>query len=392
MALLIDPPTMFLALVASTLAAVVLLFWSFWLGRGERSLLWVAIGFLTASVANLFLGGRGTLPAWLTIDVAVALLLFGTGLTWTATRMFNGRPAPIWVPLAGPILWLLACRVPAFHESSEARVIAGTAIAAIYYLAAAREIVAIKDGLLTRFAVSVALAVHSVIVLLRVPFVLADGSSTSASFVTTWFGPAALETVIFIQVLAFLFVSLTKERVESQLRSAALTDPLTGLGNRRAFFERSEAALAHNRRHLRPTAVIVFDLDRFKEINDNHGHPVGDAVIQTFATTATGRLRAGDLVARLGGEEFAATLPDTTDTQARKVAEEISRAFEAAVASLSHSGLRCTASAGVAATSGASSLKELLTSADRALYQAKRQGGDLVCLGELPHRIDARAA
>ncbi len=219
-----------------------------------------------------------------------------------------------------------------------------------------------------------------------------DGSSTSASFVTSWFGPAALETVIFIQVVAFLFVSLTKERVESQLRSAALTDPLTGLGNRRAFFERSEAALTHNRRHGRPTAVIVFDLDRFKEINDRHGHPVGDMVIQTFAETATGRLRAGDLVARLGGEEFAAMLPDTTDTQARAVAEDISHAFEAAVAALSPAGLRCTASAGVAATLATSSLEELLTAADRALYQAKGQGGDLVCLGELPRRLDARAA
>ncbi len=108
------------------------------------------MGFLTASAANLFLGGRDTLPPWLTIDAAVALLLFGTGLTWTATRVFNGRSAAIWVPLTGPILWLLACRVPAFYESPEARVIAGTAVAAIYYLAAAREIVRVKDGLLTR--------------------------------------------------------------------------------------------------------------------------------------------------------------------------------------------------------------------------------------------------
>jgi len=392
MGLLVDPPTMFLALVASTLAATLLLLWCFWLNRGERTLLVIALAFLVVSPASLLMAGRGTIPAWLSIDAGAGLLLFGTGLTWTAVRVFNGRPAPLWVPLAGVALWVVACRVPAFHENSDARVVAGTALAALYYLAAAREI-AIRDGLLTRFAVAAVLVAHSAIILLRIPLVLLDPSPGVSSFDAIWFGPAALESVIFIQVIAFLMVSLTKERVEARLRSAALADPLTGLGNRRAFVERSTAAIGHATRHGRPLAVVVFDLDRFKEINDRHGHPVGDAVIQAFAGAATRRLRASDFVSRLGGEEFAAILPDTTADEARLVASQVNQAFEMAVAALARAGLNCTASAGVAQSPATgSTLEELLSAADRALYEAKRRGGGQVCLGRLPHRFSARAA
>jgi diguanylate cyclase (GGDEF)-like protein len=392
MALLVDPLTMFLALVASTLAAALLLFWCFWLNRGERSLLVMALGFIVASVSSLFMAGRGNMPAWLSIDGGAGLLILGTGLTWTAARVFNGRSARLWVPLAGLVLWLVACRIPAFYASADARLVAGTAVVAAYYLAAAREF-AIRDGLLTRVAVAAVLIVHSVIVLLRIPFVLLWHSTAASSFDTVWFGPAALEGVIFIQVIAFLMVSLTKERLEARLRAAALTDSLTGLGNRRAFVERGTAAIAHGARRGRPLAVVVFDLDRFKEINDQHGHPVGDAVIQAFAAAATARLRASDFVGRLGGEEFAVIMPDTTADEARAVAVQVSRAFEAAVAALARSGLSCTASAGVAQSPATgATLDDLLSAADRALYEAKSSGGRQVRLGLLPHRFSPRAA
>ena len=105
-----------------------------------------------------------------------------------------------------------------------------------------------------------------------------------------------------------------------------------------------------------PVSAIVFDLDRFKEINDRFGHPVGDAVIQTFAAAARNRLRAGDFVARLGGEEFAVALPDTTGAEACLVALQINQAFEAAVAAMAPGGLSGTACAGVAETPGTTRL------------------------------------
>jgi diguanylate cyclase (GGDEF)-like protein len=186
-------------------------------------------------------------------------------------------------------------------------------------------------------------------------------------------------------VLAFLMVSLAKERVEMGLRLAAFTDPLTGLGNRRAFFEKCQPIVDNGARLGRPAATIVFDLDRFKEVNDRHGHPVGDAVLQTFAATARRFLRPGDFAGRLGGEEFAITLPDTSSENACRVAERITRAFAQAVAEMSGQAFHCTASAGVAVSSSAGqSLDELLSVADRALYEAKELGGGQVRQSGIP--------
>jgi diguanylate cyclase (GGDEF)-like protein len=394
MGLPIDPSTMFLALVASTAAAVLLLFWCYAVNRGERSLLWIAVAFFLTSFANLLFGNRESLPEWVAVDVGVSLLLVGISCVWCAARVFNGKPITPWLPLAGPVLWLLLCRVPAFYENHDARMIAATALTAAWYLFAAREFFA-RDGLVSRYAVAAALVVHAMLVLARIPAVVVDGGSGFAGFSRTpWFGIATLEAVIFIQVMAFLMVSLTKERVENRLRAAAHTDSLTGLANRRAFFEWGEGAVARSARNDEPLSVILFDLDRFKEINDRFGHPVGDAVIQTLAAVAKNRLRAGDFVARLGGDEFAVALPGTNGAEAALVALQIGQAFEATVAAMAPSGLSGAACAGVAECPAiAASLEALLAAADRALYEAKALGRGQVRVSEPPPRhVKARAA
>jgi diguanylate cyclase (GGDEF)-like protein len=374
MALPIEPATMFVALVASTIAAMLVLLWGYLLNRGERSLLWTALGFLLTAVGSFLVARRGFLSEWLTIDTAGTLLILGVSFIWIGARVFNGRPILAWVPLAGPAVWLIACNVPAFYANPDARVIAVFLIMAAYYFAGAREF-SMRDGLLTRLPMSIVLTAHTAIVLLRIPFVLTDDEGGLNFVGTNWFGAAALESLIFIQLVAFLMLSLTKERVENHLRDAAHTDPLTGLGNRRAFFDRAEAAVALASRNGSPLSVVAFDLDRFKAINDRHGHPIGDAVIETFARVATDRLRVSDIVARLGGEEFVALLPDTAGDRAALVALQINQAFETAVAALPHPDLAGTASAGVAELSPATpSLDDILTAADRALYEAKAIG------------------
>jgi diguanylate cyclase (GGDEF)-like protein len=395
MAHFIDPLTMFLALLASTAAAVLLLLWCYILNRNETSLLWLGLGFLLTAASNLFLFLRGSIPEWLVVDVGGALIILGVGALWCAARAFNRSRVIPFVPLAGPVVWLFLCRVPAFYENLDARLVGVTVLAGVYYLVAAREFFA-RDGLVTRYALSAALAIHALFVFGRIPFVIMDDGEGMISFTTTpWFGIATLEGAIFLQVMSFLMVSLIKDRVESRLRSAALTDALTGLPNRRAFFEWAEAAIARGERSGRPVSAIVFDLDRFKEINDRYGHPVGDAVIQTFAAAARNRLRAGDFVARLGGEEFAVALPDTTGAEACLVALQINQAFEESVAAMAPGGLIGSACAGVAETSGpaAGTLDDLIIAADRALYEAKALGRGQVRLSEAPApRLRVRAA
>lgn len=394
MAPTIDPFTMFVALVASTAAAVFLLFWCYALNRNEKCLLWLGLGFFLSSTANSFLIIRGSIPEWLLVDIGGALLLLGIASIWIAAREFNGQKILPWVVLSGPLFWLAVCRVPAVYQDYDARLVVLSLLAALYYFITAAAFFR-RDGLFNRYAIAIALAIHGGLVLVRIPFVLTDDGEGMVSFTSTpWFGVATLEAAIFIQVFAFLVVSLIKERVENRLRAAALTDALTGLANRRAFFEWGEAAIARGARTGSPVSTIVFDLDRFKEINDRFGHPVGDAVIQTFAAAARNRLRAGDFVARLGGEEFAVALPDTSGAEACLVAHQVNQAFEEMVAAMAPGGLSGSACAGVAQTPDAAcTLEELITASDRALYEAKAFGRGQVRLSETPApRLAVRAA
>ncbi len=128
---------------------------------------------------------------------------------------------------------------------------------------------------------------------------------------------------------AYLFGGLAKDRIAARYRRASLTDPLTGAANRRGFFERGQRLLIRDRFAREPTALILFDLDRFKSINDRYGHFAGDEVLTSFCRLATSHLRPSDLFGRIGGEEFASLLPDTGEDDAIWLAERVRRAFVA---------------------------------------------------------------
>jgi len=124
-------------------------------------------------------------------------------------------------------------------------------------------------------------------------------------------------------------VALVKERNEAAGRLAARIDPLTGVANRTAFFDAAERILERCRRDSAPVAVMMFDLDRFKAINDMHGHATGDAVLRAFAASTRGVLRQNDFFGRHGGEEFAVILPGADPARAREAAEMLRQAVEA---------------------------------------------------------------
>lgn len=161
-------------------------------------------------------------------------------------------------------------------------------------------------------------------------------------------------------------------------RAAARTDPLTGLANRRAFSDALERQIAEWRRKSVPFSVIVMDVDHFKRINDQYGHPAGDAVLRRIGELLGGTLRRMDTLARIGGEEFAAILPGTPGLDACCAAEHC----RSAVASqwLSHRDLqlRVTISLGIAEMDSSSDAEGLIVRADRALYAAKQAGRNCV--------------
>jgi diguanylate cyclase (GGDEF)-like protein len=172
-----------------------------------------------------------------------------------------------------------------------------------------------------------------------------------------------------------------RKQLEEQLREMATTDELTGLSNRREFMSRGEALLAHCIRQGHACAVMMADLDYFKRINDEHGHHIGDMVLKTFAKTFRKELRNFDLVGRVGGEEFAAILPETSIEKAFEVAERLRRAvarFEVPI--VTGGSLSFTVSVGLAALKpgDGTSLDQLLRQADKALYEAKHAGRNAV--------------
>lgn len=156
-------------------------------------------------------------------------------------------------------------------------------------------------------------------------------------------------------------------------------DYLTGLANRRAFFEAAEQELIRSNSVPRPTAVIVLDADHFKTVNDRHGHPGGDAVLQHLAAVLGETFRAVDVVARIGGEEFAVLLPSTDLPRAAVVAERLRASVASQVVLFEGARIRYTISVGIASLDdGEGGIDLLLKRADQALYAAKRAGRNRV--------------
>jgi diguanylate cyclase (GGDEF)-like protein len=173
--------------------------------------------------------------------------------------------------------------------------------------------------------------------------------------------------------------------INERLKRDGLTDALTGIANRRWFERRLNEEIVRRERHGQPLSCILVDIDRFKEINDNHGHGVGDRVLQAVAATLARSLRAGDVLVRYGGDEFCLLLPATPATLAAVIAERMREGVAALrFADPSAQSLRVTVSAGLACLDGppephAPNLGAwLVERADGALYQAKQSGRNKV--------------
>ncbi|HUA56687.1 MAG TPA: diguanylate cyclase [Candidatus Sulfotelmatobacter sp.] len=159
----------------------------------------------------------------------------------------------------------------------------------------------------------------------------------------------------------------------------ATTDALTGLHNRRHFDSAGAAEISRSRRYNRALSVMMIDADHFKQVNDTHGHDVGDEVLRALAEAARTSVRKTDVVGRLGGEEFAIALPETNDAIASQIAEKIRKRVGDAPIVTKAGPLRVTVSVGVASLDPAmTTFGELLKAADVALYIAKQNGRNRV--------------
>jgi diguanylate cyclase (GGDEF)-like protein len=165
---------------------------------------------------------------------------------------------------------------------------------------------------------------------------------------------------------------------EERLLIESMTDPLTGLLNRRYFNEQTQKEVARSRRHGLRFSVLMIDIDHFKRINDTHGHPVGDLAIKTLADICNRALRPQDILARYGGEEFVLTLPHTDPEGAVVVAERIRQTVEQTELAAEAGPVRFTVSIGISTYTKDAPLEQIVGRADEALYQAKQTGRNRV--------------
>lgn len=342
-------------------------------------------GFITASLATaLIIVGRGTIPDFWSIIVGNAVLATAYGILWSGARKFEGKNTSPLLALLGAALWIAACSIGPIYARPEARAAVIAAIAIAYTLLAISELWRGRDDGGWRWPIVLLLLGHAASVPMHIPLAGAwwHPDPSEVNLLTFMIFEGAFVTICS----AYLFGGLAKDRIAASYRHAALTDPLTGVANRRSFFETGERLLRRAGRAGQRTALLMLDLDRFKSINDRFGHQTGDAVLAAFCRLAAAQMRPADLFGRLGGEEFAMLLPDTDEQDALRLAERLRSAFAAASHVVARHAVAATVSIGVAISDGANAdLDALLQAADEALYRAKIAGRNCVkCAWQSP--------
>ncbi len=197
--------------------------------------------------------------------------------------------------------------------------------------------------------------------------------------------PAEHDLYLIGQAANLASIAIEHHQVLDELEQRAHTDSLTGLANRGRFMELAEVEIARAKRYQSPYAVMLLDIDHFKGINDKYGHKAGDVVLQELATIMRRTLREVDIIGRIGGEEFAVLLPETGVDEASQVAERLRQVVaHSELPTGDNVSLRITVSIGLAQmVDQPNALDDILRKADTALYEAKNNGRNRVCVANV---------
>ena len=376
-------PTMLAMIIASSLmmaASMAVVGW----GRRRDGLGRWAAALLVNAIGHLLIMLRGLIPDVLSIVVGNLMLSSVFVGMIAAVYQFQGRPVSWPLLLAPPLLVLVFGSV--FIDNFPARVsFVGLVIGlqAVWALLAAlshrhatvgRGQWLLVAGLLLEAVVLgvralVAISTHS-----EATNILQSSALQTLTFLATF-------SVVLVSSVGFVFMS--RDRADENNRVLAALDPLTGVANRRSLIAALDRDVARAQRMREPMALMMVDIDHFKDVNDRYGHPAGDRVLCSVVNVLRQRVRAQDLVGRYGGEEFMVLLPDTGLVGAEQLAHALCKAVEESrcpADGVPGPGIAVTVSIGVfgGRLESGDSWDMLIAAADRALYQAKNNGRNRV--------------
>jgi diguanylate cyclase (GGDEF)-like protein len=386
----LDVNTLFLVTIYVEAILGLLLLFAWVQNTAIYAVAWWGFADLMRAASIMLFGKYGTVPDLISIDLANAILFTAFAVTWTGARVFDHRK-PNWILLfAGAALWLALYRVPAIQNSWDLRMLLASGIITAYTWATAYEFWRGRsEPLVSRWPAIFMFFAHGALYLLRTPFGTMLAPVNNQIFASVWITVLSFEALLFTIAVAFILLAMAKERTEYRHKTDSLIDPLTGIANRRAFLQDAEVQLKRQMTEPRPMAVLLLDLDNFKSINDRFGHAIGDRVLQMFAEVGSGCMRRYDIFGRLGGEEFAALLVDTSRERALAVAEQIRSSFVEVTGMVEGKPVVATVSIGVVISYDAVlDLSALLAQADHALYRAKDNGRNRIEIASIELILD----
>ena len=372
----IDVPTLYCLIVGTTVVAGCLTLWERQFNAPHRHELgcW-ALGYFLIALGCLARIGDPRLTDFVTLGLSNVFVGVGYAVICAGAVRFCGGKIPAWLTMAMAALafaWLAG----GYTQTMPVRIALTSGLAAALCLWAAAALSAHRGGRRPFPSQSLAgtlFALHGSFFLGRTLITTLDLGST-ITFWGTNITVTMFEGILWSAAAPMALLVAARERTERALVVDCQTDHLTALDNRRAFFEKGERLLERARRDNSSVVLLAFDLDHFKAINDRFGHGTGDNVLRLFAGVAREVVGEDAVLARLGGEEFAAVLPIPAGP-AHALAANVMTRFTTEAARAEGLGIAATVSIGLAGSGNhRGGLSTLLSAADAALYQAKALG------------------
>lgn len=390
----IDAKTLMLTSLAIAVIAGIVLLAESRATRARAQWLW-GLGFLTIALGCALTPLRSGISFWFGVWFADGLLIVAHLLFLFGNARFVGRPVPslTWAAL---LLWLPLAGWPA--DAHRTLVFALVNAGSVGALALASSALLLRDGAPEDWAsrrLGAVFGGHGLFYATKAVLVWVPGSFVDIVALKGVMIQLSLVEGIPVETLLLLvMMASVRRRREAQLVTLAESDPLTGLLNRRAFDDRARAALRHGVADSLSGALLLCDLDHFKMVNDTHGHAAGDSILVAFADLLRVSLPPGALIARYGGDEFVALIPDIGREALGHLTTTIRSGFQVGRQVAGVHGIATSVTIGSAWTTPGTDLATLLRQADAAAYEAKRRGRDQAFIqdAEQPSRPARKAA